>query len=77
MTLKPVGESYVEGGIILYTAENENGSGDFISISIINSYIELKGRIMSSKYQFLFIFFLLILISLYLINNKYFTTKYS
>lgn len=61
MTLKPVGESYVEDGIILYTAENENGLGDFISISIINSYIELKGQIMSSKYQFLH--FLLIRIS--------------
>lgn len=49
LKLKPMGESYVEDGILLYAAENENGSGDFISMSIINSFVEFKAEIMSSE----------------------------
>jgi hypothetical protein len=48
--VKPVGESYVEDGIVLYVAENKDGSGDYIAISIVNGYVELRGKIMSSKY---------------------------
>lgn len=47
--LKPVGESYVDDGLIFYIAENENGSGDFISLSISNSFAELRFKILTSE----------------------------
>lgn len=49
MKLKPMSESYVENGILLYIAESDGGTDDFISLLIIDSFIELKFRIMSSK----------------------------
>ncbi|XP_065222037.1 basement membrane-specific heparan sulfate proteoglycan core protein isoform X4 [Planococcus citri] len=48
LKLKPLGEStesYVDDGLIFYIAENEDGSGDYISLSISSSFAELKFKI--------------------------------
>ncbi|XP_050313632.1 agrin-like isoform X2 [Anthonomus grandis grandis] len=35
-------KSYTYDGILLYNAENEDGTGDFVSLSLVNGFVEFK-----------------------------------
>ncbi|XP_060515918.1 agrin-like isoform X3 [Cylas formicarius] len=35
-------KSYTYDGILLYNAENDNGLGDFVSLSLVNGFVEFK-----------------------------------
>ncbi|KAH1022933.1 hypothetical protein HUJ04_012244 [Dendroctonus ponderosae] len=35
-------KSYAYDGILLYNAENEDGTGDFVSLSLVNGFVEFK-----------------------------------
>ena len=49
LIVKPSGETSIDDGIIFYLAENKDGSGDYIAISIVNGYIQLLGKLLSSR----------------------------
>ena len=34
--------SYVDNGLLVYSHQNDNGSGDYISLAIINGFIEFR-----------------------------------